>query len=701
MFKMMRYTSISCCNRLSSISSKRISTSNGLIAWSTQTTTPCTLSSTSNHRILIRTNTSTSSIPTTSCSQPLGTPLPYDEHACSVSLPTWASVVGYEEGDPSVTMEMKCGYPRFVYHPYVLQLMKETLKTHGNENEDCLVLPSEQAAHRCLGFLAKALHGTSVSSSIDNALPHQKANANTTSKQQQHSNIRVVPVSTQVYAVLFPAETVAGVEAKAYWQHTGEVVSSRRAEQALQELGLDVEQQVTSPYTVYHASAIDASRNSAANANASNDTTSRPMEPHNALRTRIAEWAMVPSHENVFLTPSGMSAIYHALRASRRYQLSLSDNHDVDAGHLRRTNSSSNKGGTAIVYGFPYLDTLKMCSRSELVPGGVEFFGRGNKQDLHNLEAMLRKRGLNRNYCALLSEVPSNPLLQCPDLYKLRELADEFNFMLILDDTIANFLNVDLITTGLADAVCTSLTKLASGRGDAMAGSIVANPNTSKGRWLQQDLQQHHNHMDLFQADAAAILFNSIDFRERNATINANAEGLADWLNEHEDVKTVYYPKHVSSSGLYKDLQTANGGFGGLFSMILHSHMCQRTFYDALDVAKGPSLGTDFTLVCPYTLLAHYHELDFAMSYDVAPNLVRVAVGLEPLDDMKQKFASALRQSKLHPKVCMESLEQRRAYSTTTCHAKRCDVVARTSSGNVGARQRCHAAPRTTSFFVR
>lgn len=593
-----------------------------------------------------------SSAPTPTCSQPLGTPLPYDEHACSVSLPTWASVVGYEEGDPVVTNSLKCGYPRFVYHPYVLQLMKATVKLHGirddndDDNdqaavvvEDCLVLPSKEAAERCCAFLINALYGASV---VDNADIHVLSPAH---KRQQHASVRVVTVSSNVFAVLFPAETAAGVEAKAYWQHTGEVVSSRRAEEALKELNMDVPHEiVTSPRTIHHASSCDPEL--------------EPL-PQEALRKRIAEWTNLDSHESIFLTPSGMSAIYQALRSSRRYQFSQMK----DAKH--------NKGGAAIVYGFPYLDTLKMCSRPELVPGGVEFFGRGNEQDLSNLEAMLEKG--NRNYCALLSEVPSNPLLRCPDLYKLRELADQYNFMLILDDTIANYFNVDLIRTGLADAVCTSLTKLASGRGDAMAGSIVANPFTEKGRWMQQDLQQHHSHADLFDADAAAILQNSTDFKARNDVINANAEGLVDWLNEHEDVKTVYYPK---AAPLYQKVQS--GGFGGLFSMILHSHMCQRTFYDALNVAKGPSLGTDFTLACPYTLLAHYHELDFAMSYDVPPNLVRVAVGLEPLDEMKEKFAAALRRSKLHPKVCMDKLgqpQQRRSFST---------VVARSSSSAAG-----------------
>jgi cystathionine gamma-synthase len=52
-------------------------------------------------------------------------------------------------------------------------------------------------------------------------------------------------------------------------------------------------------------------------------------------------------------------------------------------------------------------------------------------------------------------------------------------------------------------------------------------------------------------------------------------------------------------------------------------------FFDALNIAKGPSLGANFTLVCPYTLLAHYTELEWAESFGVDRRLVRVSVGLE------------------------------------------------------------------------
>ena len=64
--------------------------------------------------------------------------------------------------------------------------------------------------------------------------------------------------------------------------------------------------------------------------------------------------------------------------------------------------------------------------------------------------------------------------------------------------------------------------------------------------------------------------------------------------------------------------------------------------YDALKLCKGPSFGTPFTLVCPYTMLAHYHELEWAEGCGVSANLLRVSCGLEPLETIIAAFETAL-----------------------------------------------------------
>lgn len=263
-----------------------------------------------------------------SSSQPLGAPLPDDSHACSVSLPTWASVVGYEEGNVEISAKLKCGYPRFVYHPYVLQLMKYCIPNPSKE--DCLVLPTRAAALRCQAFLQQALYqeGSVDVCHIDRDSPPSNS-----------EKIRVVDLNTctNVHAVLFPAQMLAGMEAKAYWQHTGEIVSSHLAKACLNELCIGVE----APVSVHCQHGFESS------------SQEKITSPHSLLRERIAHFTSVES-QNVYLTTSGMSSIYSALLSSRR---------------------TLGPEKASIVFGFPYLDTLKLCSRKEFCKGGVEFFG--------------------------------------------------------------------------------------------------------------------------------------------------------------------------------------------------------------------------------------------------------------------------------------------------------------------------------------
>ena len=63
---------------------------------------------------------------------------------------------------------------------------------------------------------------------------------------------------------------------------------------------------------------------------------------------------------------------------------------------------------------------------------------------------------------------------------------------------------------------------------------------------------------------------------------------------------------------------------------------------NSLRVSKGPSLGTNYSLACPYTLLAHYGELGWAEDCGVPRDLVRISTGLEEVDDLVGRFEEAL-----------------------------------------------------------
>lgn len=69
---------------------------------------------------------------------------------------------------------------------------------------------------------------------------------------------------------------------------------------------------------------------------------------------------------------------------------------------------------------------------------------------------------------ALFCETPNNALSRTPDVRELRRLADEHGFLVIVDDTVGGFVDVDLLP--YVDVTCTSLTKLFSGVANVLGG---------------------------------------------------------------------------------------------------------------------------------------------------------------------------------------------------------------------------------------
>lgn len=184
--------------------------------------------------------------------------------------------------------------------------------------------------------------------------------------------------------------------------------------------------------------------------------------------------------------------------------------------------------------------------------------------------------------------------------------------------------------------------------------SLVLNPYSKHFAELKQAIEDTYED-SYFAEDAVFMERNSRDFRTRIATINDNAYALTEFLRTRSFknpqppqgtvVKEVYYPRYITPENfaLAQRLpSTGKGGFGGLFSLTFTSIAASRAFFDALECCKGPSLGTNFTLACPYTILAHYMELDWASGFGVEAGLVRVSVGLEPIETLLASFARAV-----------------------------------------------------------
>ncbi|KAF8834552.1 PLP-dependent transferase, partial [Paxillus ammoniavirescens] len=242
----------------------------------------------------------------------------------------------------------------------------------------------------------------------------------------------------------------------------------------------------------------------------------------------------------------------------------------------------------------------------------------------------------------------SNPLLRVVNLPRLRALADKFNFLLIIDETVGSFANVNVLP--FADIVITSLSKFMCGLANVGGGSLVLNPNGRHYATLKDRMTYMYEDV-YFYGDAIVMERNSRDFLRRMDIINDNAEAICDFLHartiaggalsESAVIKQVLYPKYTAPIS-YSRFQRPNGGYGGVFSLSFVSVAVAKAFYDALSCAKGPSFGYEFTLAIPYTILGHHDELDWAKEHGLDESLMRISAGVEEKGALLKCFEVAL-----------------------------------------------------------
>jgi cystathionine gamma-synthase len=123
---------------------------------------------------------------------------------------------------------------------------------------------------------------------------------------------------------------------------------------------------------------------------------------------------------------------------------------------------------------FPYTDTLKILQKWG---PGCHLLGHGLDTDIDEFELILKSEPATPPVLALFTEFPSNPLLRSANLPRLRALADKYDFLIVIDETIGNFVNVKVLP--YADLIVSSLTKVFSGDANVMGGRYTASPNPS------------------------------------------------------------------------------------------------------------------------------------------------------------------------------------------------------------------------------
>jgi cystathionine gamma-synthase len=295
------------------------------------------------------------------------------------------------------------------------------------------------------------------------------------------------------------------------------------------------------------------------------------------------------------------------------------------------------KGKTIwIRWGWLYLDTIEVMNLYGGEGDVIELNEVGDSAQLHSLFDTYGEK-----IAGVVTEFPTNPLLQAGDLQLVRKLCDQADALLVIDPTMVSPKNAKI--TEIADVVVNSLTKYAGWEGDVMMGSLAFPTSSTKGQNLLEKTSQlicPPYSRDLVRMAEQIPFYNH--FIEQ---VNANTMEVANFLEGHPRVTQVHWAYQENYRENYEKVAGKNSP-GCNLSFELEEDF--ETFYNRLEMLKSPSFGTEFSNCCPYVYLAHYSMIQSESGRSklsgagISPNLLRLSVGLEPVDQIIGTLKKAL-----------------------------------------------------------
>jgi len=249
-------------------------------------------------------------------------------------------------------------------------------------------------------------------------------------------------------------------------------------------------------------------------------------------------------------------------------------------------------------------------------------------------------------------ETPTNPTLSVVDIKALVAAAQRAErkfgqkIVTMIDNTFASCLNQHPFALGV-DVVVESGTKYLGGHSDLLAGVVAGTKEFVKG--VHTQLKYYGGSADPFMS---YLLYRSLKtFELRVRRQNENAMALARFLEKHPKVNRVLYPGLASHPQHAIAKKQMLKGYGGMVTIEVKGGVKAAVrVCDSLKVAiNAMSLGGVETLVSIPVYSSHVNMTDEELkSHGVTPGMIRISVGVEGIEDLKEDFAQALRQAGAH-----------------------------------------------------
>jgi cystathionine beta-lyase/cystathionine gamma-synthase len=241
---------------------------------------------------------------------------------------------------------------------------------------------------------------------------------------------------------------------------------------------------------------------------------------------------------------------------------------------------------------------------------------------------------------AVWVESPTNPLMNLIDIRAVSDLAHEYGALVICDNTFLSPYFQRPLELG-ADIVSHSTTKYINGHSDVVGGALVAKDPAVAERigFLQNAMGTCAGPQDCF-----LVLRGLKTLAVRMEEHNRSALAIAHWLEKHPKVSAVLHPG-LESHPQHELALRQTSGFGGTFSFRVRggetvvNHLLASCRIFTLAESLG---GVESLIEHPTTMTHASVPRDVQLKMGITPDLIRISVGLEDVNDLIADLDAAL-----------------------------------------------------------
>lgn len=238
-------------------------------------------------------------------------------------------------------------------------------------------------------------------------------------------------------------------------------------------------------------------------------------------------------------------------------------------------------------------------------------------------------------------ETPTNPLLKLADLEAIASIARRHNLISVADNTFASPVIQRPLAFGF-DIVVHSATKYLNGHSDVVAGLAVVGDNPTLAEQLGYLQNAVGGVLDPFSSFLTLRGIRTLSLRiERHSS---NALALAQWLEQQPQVEKVWFP-WLESHPDYSLARRQMSQPGGMISIVVKgdAERAEAVIKKLRLFTLAESLGGVESLVSqPFSMTHASIPLEQRLTNGITPQLIRLSVGIEGVDDLRDDLRQAL-----------------------------------------------------------